>query len=134
MGEFSVTVVDVLVVLVILVSAAYAIYRGLMRETLSIFAWVAAAFVTLRFFPNFRPLLRDLVSPNWLADLLVFAAMFLIVLVPLSFMSYRFGESVKRSEVGPVDRTLGLVFGVGRGLVIVGFAYVAFISMAERHP
>lgn len=136
MGEVSVTVIDLLIAGVILVSAIYAALRGLMRETLSIFAWAAAAYVSLRFFPDFRPMLRESISPEWLADLTTFAGIFILVLVPLSYMSVRFSDTVKRTEIGPVDRSLGFVFGVGRGLVIVGFAYIAFSILVppQSHP
>ena len=43
-----------------------------------------------------------------------------MVFIPLSFMSHRFSESVKNSPIGPLDRALGIAFGVVRGLVIVG--------------
>jgi membrane protein required for colicin V production len=51
-------------------------------------------------------------------------------------MSVRFSDTVKRTEIGPVDRSLGFVFGVGRGLVIVGFAYIAFSILVppQSHP
>ena len=44
--NLSFTFIDFLVVTVIVVSAAYAAYRGLMSETLTIFAWAASAFAT----------------------------------------------------------------------------------------
>jgi membrane protein required for colicin V production len=55
-----------------------------------------------------------------------YAAIFLVVLIPLSFMSFRFADSVKNSPVGTLDRVLGAVFGIVRGLAIVGLAYIAF--------
>ena len=45
---------------------------------------------------------------------------FLVVFIPLSFVSHRFSETVKNSPIGPLDRALGIAFGVVRGLVIVG--------------
>ncbi|MEY4879134.1 MAG: hypothetical protein RJB62_603 [Pseudomonadota bacterium] len=136
MGEVSVTVIDLLVALVVLVSAVYAAWRGLMRETLSIFSWVVAAYLTLRLFPSFRPLLRGVIGPEWLSDLVVFFGIFILILVPLSVMSFRMSEKVKRTEIGPVDRVLGFVFGVGRGLVVVGIAYIVFSIMvpAQNQP
>jgi membrane protein required for colicin V production len=128
MGELSFTIVDFLAVIVVLVSAIYATWRGLMRETLSIFSWVTAAYVTLRTFSFFRPLLRGLVSPEWFSDALVALGIFLAIFIPLSFISYRFAQSVQRSVVSPVDRTLGFFFGIGRGLVVVGLAYIAFTA------
>jgi membrane protein required for colicin V production len=73
-------------------------------------------------------MLAGIVEPSWLAWIAVFVGTFLLVLVPLSIMTHRFAEVVKRSEIGAIDRALGFVFGVGRGLVIVGLAYIAYAS------
>jgi len=136
MGQLSVTAIDILVVVVILVSAGYAAFRGLVHETFAVLEWVAAAYVALRFTPLFQPLLRDTISPPWLEWIAVFAGTFLVVFIPLSLLSHRLSEVVKKSEIGPIDRTFGLVYGVGRGLVIVGLAYIAFAALvpAENHP
>ena len=120
------TMVDVLVGLVVLVSAGYAAWRGFLSEVLSIFAWASAAFATLYFGPWLIPLMRGVIATPWIASLAAYAGIFLLVLIPLSFMAHRFSESVKHSPIGPLDRALGIAFGVVRGLVIVGLAYMAF--------
>ena len=125
--------VDLIVVLVVLVSAGYATWRGFVRETLSVFAWVAAAFATLYFGPGAAHLLEDKFSPALLGFLIGYAGVFLLVLIPLSFISFRFAEGVHRSPVGAVDRSLGAAFGVVRGLAIVGLAYIIFTSAVETH-
>ena len=124
--NLSVTLFDGLIVLIVVVSAGYAAWRGFLWETLTIFAWVAAAFACLYFGPYIIPLTHDLVSEAWLASLLAYAAVFLGVFIPFAFMSHRFSESVKLSPIGPLDRAAGVAFGVVRGLVIVGLAYLAF--------
>ena len=117
---------DVLVVLVVIVSAAYAAWRGFLSEALGIFAWGAAAFATIYFGPWLIPLMRDVIATPWVASLAAYAGIFLVVLIPLSFIGNRFSETVKHSPIGPLDRALGIAFGVVRGLVIVGLAYLAF--------
>src|SRR5580692_7935963 len=124
--NLSVTLLDCLIVLIIVVSAGYAAWRGFVWETLTIFAWVAAAFACLYFGPYIIPLARDLVSEVWLASIVAYAAVFLAVFIPFAFISHRFSESVKHSPIGPLDRAAGVAFGVLRGLVIVGMAYLAF--------
>jgi membrane protein required for colicin V production len=124
--NLSVTFIDCLIVLIIVVSAGYAAWRGFLWETLTIFAWVAASFACLYFGPYIIPLTRSLVSATWLASLLAYTAVFLAVFIPFAFMSHRFSESVKNSPIGPLDRAAGVAFGVVRGLVIVGLAYLAF--------
>lgn len=125
MSAVSFSFVDVLVVAVIVVSAIVAAYRGFVQESLSILAWAAAAFAALFFGPTVVPLLKGMVS-GWTAVILGYAGVFLVVVIPLSFVSYRFSENVRRSPVHTLDRSLGFAFGVVRGLVIVGIAYLAF--------
>ena len=124
--SLSVTFLDCLIVLIIVVSAGYAAWRGFLWETLTIFAWVAAAFACLYFGPYIIPLTRSLVQTEWLASLLAYAAVFLAVFIPLAFMTARFSASVRHSPIGPLDRAAGVAFGIVRGLVIVGLAYLAF--------
>jgi membrane protein required for colicin V production len=126
MGHLSFSFVDLLVVLVLLASVIYATYRGFVRETLTIFAWAAAAFATLYFGPALAPFLRQRISPEWLGTLVAYGGIFLVVLIPLSFVSFRFAQGVQRSPVGAVDRALGFAFGFIRGLAIVGIAYLVF--------
>ena len=129
MSALGLTFIDPIVVAVVILSAIYATYRGFVSESLSIFAWAAAAFATLFFGPRFSPYTRDLVSSPMLGVLLGYAVIFLVVLIPLSSVSYRFAETVKNSPVSTLDRALGFSFGVVRGLAIVGLAYIAFSYM-----
>ncbi len=126
---------DVVVVLAVIVSAVYASYRGFVNETLSIFAWAAAAFATLYFAPAIAPFLKARMSPL-VGMLVAYGSVFLAVLVPLSFVSYRFSESVRQSPVGPLDRVFGFAFGIVRGLAMVGIAYLVFsmIVPIPNHP
>jgi membrane protein required for colicin V production len=129
MSALGLTFVDPLVVAVVLLSAFYATYRGFISETLSIFAWAAAAFATLFFGPKLAPYTRGWFASEALGALAGYALIFLLVLIPLSFVSFRFSESVKHSPVGTLDRALGFAFGVVRGLAVIGLAYIAFSSV-----
>jgi len=129
MADLHFSFVDLVVATIVPVSAAFAIYRGFVRETLSIFAWAAAAFATLYFGPAAAGLLKDRLSPALLGIALGYVGVFLVVLIPLSFISFRFAEGVHRSPVGALDRSLGFAFGIVRGLAILGFAYILFTSV-----
>ena len=120
------TLIDVLVVLAIILSTVYAAVRGFVNETLSIFAWAAAAFATLYFAPHIAPFLRERMSTPLVGTIVAYLGIFLVVLIPLSFISYRFSENVKNSPVGAVDRAFGVIFGIIRGFAIVGIAYIVF--------
>lgn len=130
------TFVDLAVVAIIVLSMIFAIWRGFISETLSIFAWAAAAFATLYFGPFVAPMVSHLFSPHWLAWLIGYVGVFLFVLIPISYGSFRLSESVQRSSVGPLDRTLGAVFGLARGFAIVGGLYILFTLFVpiRDHP
>jgi len=131
--NLGLTFVDFLVILILLVSIVFAMWRGFISETLSIIAWALAAFSALYFGPYAVEILRHVFASWWLAWIVGYAAMFLIVLIPISYASFRASESVKESAVGPVDRAGGALFGAARGLVLVGALYLLFLHLVPYH-
>ena len=134
--EIPLTVVDFAVLGILLVSGLFATYRGFLNETLSIVAYAVAAVGAVILAPLLKPLAHTFVGPDWLAYGLSLVGLFLVFLIPLSFVSFRISESVQGSPIGPLDRSLGFVFGVGRGLVLVGAAYLVFslLALPKDHP
>jgi membrane protein required for colicin V production len=124
--NLPVTFLDILVILTVLGSAGYAAWKGFLWETLTIFDWLAAAFGCLYFGPYLVPMARGMISTGWIASLVAYAVVFLALFIPLSFMTARFSESVKNSPIGPLDRALGIAFGVVRGLAVAALAYLAY--------
>jgi|SRR5579871_2669536 len=131
--NLGLTFVDFLVILILIVSIVFAMWRGFISEVLSILAWALAAFAALYFGPYAVDVLRHVFSSWWLAWLVGYAAMFLVVLIPISFASFRISERVRESAVGPIDRTFGVLFGAVRGLVIVGGLYLVFLHLVPLH-
>ena len=125
--------VDLFVVLVILGSAAYATWRGFVSETLSIVAWAAAALASLYLGPWVARMAHGLIATPWIATVVGYAAVFIVVFIPLSFASSRVSDNVKRSAVGPLDRVMGATFGIVRGLAILGIAYLIFTAFVAIH-
>ena len=98
--------------------------RGFVREVLSIFAWVGAVVAAFKLYPYVQPEVASILPQK---NLVVFASIgvvFLVVLIVLSIVSAAVGGLVRSSALSQLDRTLGLVFGVVRGAVIVSIAYI----------
>jgi len=125
MHALNISWADIAVVVVVIVSTILAVARGFVRETLSILAWAAAAIATLYFGPSLASFLAARISTPLLGPVLAFAGIFLVVLIPLSFVSFRLSERVRKSPVGTLDRSLGVPFGIVRGLALIGIAYLA---------
>lgn len=120
---------DLIVVAVIVVSAVYATYRGLVSESLAVFGWIAAAYATLFFGPICAGWMRERMDPKWLGELAGFVVVFLVILIPLHFASSRIAVNVKKSQVGTLDSVLGTGFGVLRGIAIVGISYIIYFMI-----
>jgi len=124
-----ITLLDVLLLVVMLISGLLAMIRGFMREVLSIAAWGIAALVTLWAFSRVTPLVQSYVSSETLAKAIAIASVFLITLLIVSIITVRISDMVLDSKVGALDRTLGFLFGLGRGLVIVVVAFLFFACL-----
>ena len=116
---------DILAGAILILSALIALTRGFVREVLSLAAWVGAGFVTLWGFGSVRPYARDLIAWPVAADFAAGIALFLVSLFILAYVSHWLASRVRGSALTAVDRTLGLVFGIARGAVLLGLGYLA---------
>ncbi|MGN6573287.1 MAG: CvpA family protein [Pseudolabrys sp.] len=121
-----ITLLDVLLLVVMLISGLLAMIRGFMREVLSIAAWGIAAAVTLWAFPRVTPLAQTYFSSDTVAKGVSIAVVFLVTLLVVSIITVRISDMVLDSKVGALDRSLGFLFGLGRGLIIVVVAFLFF--------
>jgi membrane protein required for colicin V production len=129
MGAFPITALDILITVVVLVSAGYAVYRGLIRETLSVFAWLVAIVLMFYFAPVLSDVLDGPIASPWLREPIAYIAVFLAAFIPLSYVGHSFREAVEKTPIGAVDRTLGFIYGVGRGVVVVSAVYLVFAAL-----
>ncbi|CAK0774420.1 membrane protein required for colicin V production [Azospirillaceae bacterium] len=118
------TIVDIIVVTVILLSAGLAFLHGFVREALSIGSWVGAAFVALWAFPFAAPLARTHIHHPIAADAAAGAVVFLIALIIFSLISQHISRFAHDSGLGAIDRSLGFVFGAIRGAVLICLSYM----------
>ncbi|HEX3666292.1 MAG TPA: CvpA family protein [Rhizomicrobium sp.] len=118
--------VDVAVAAVVAISTLIAVLRGFVREVLSILAWGVAAVAAIWFGPAASAFLHTHISTPFVAPVLAYAGIFLLVLIPLGFASHYIAQSVRRSPISAADRCLGVPFGIVRGLALVGLVYFAF--------
>jgi membrane protein required for colicin V production len=121
-----VTLLDILLLVVMLISGLLAMIRGFMREVLSIAAWGLAALATLYGYSRLLPTVKQYVSSDVVATGVTIVGVFLITLLVISIITVRISDMILDSRVGALDRTLGFLFGLGRGLLIVVIAYLFF--------
>ena len=135
MADLPFTVADVGVLIVLIISALLAFARGFIKETLSVVGWVGAIFAVLYIFPVLQPFARDLIPLNFLADAVTGSVIFLVALVTISIVSYAITKRVRESSLNAIDRSLGFLFGLLRGAVVICIAYLVLVQLvpvAER--
>jgi membrane protein required for colicin V production len=121
-----ITLLDIVLIVVMLISGLLAMVRGFMREILSIIAWVLAAGATLYSYAKLLPLAKQYFNSDVVATVAVVGGVFLLTLLVVSVLTVRLSDMVLDSRVGALDRTLGFLFGLARGLVIVVVAFIFF--------
>ena len=122
-----ITILDLALLAVMLISGLLAMVRGFMREILSIAAWATAALVTLYAFPRLLPAAKSYIGgSDTIATVVVVAGVFVGTLIVVSIITVRISDMILDSRIGALDRTLGFLFGLARGLLIVVVAFMFF--------
>lgn len=122
--DLPVNAADVIVIAVLLISAGLAFFRGLVHEVLAIAAWVGAALATLYLFLPAQEISRRLIAIPLVADIVAGVVVFLLTLIVLTVVSRSISKRVQDSSLGALDRSLGFLFGLLRGAVIVCVAWL----------
>ena len=115
----SISTIDWVLVALLLLSLLVGLWRGLVFEVLSVLGWIAAFFLAHWFAPDVAALL----PMSWASQPIRFAAAFVLTFVVAVFVAGLLASLVRKmvAAVGlrPVDRLLGGVFGLVRGLVLL---------------
>lgn len=145
-------IIDIVVALVVLCSALISFMRGFIREVLTIAGVVGGILAAVFVGPSLAPTVRtwfgvgetkdgeeaaklfDLIPMEVVADITTYGVIFVAVVIVLSVLSHFIAGAVKAVGLGPVDRSLGVIFGVARALVLLGLFYLPFHLMMPDRP
>ncbi len=128
------SLLDVIVLVVVLISALLAMMRGFVREVLTLVSWAAAAAAAYYFYKLPLPLVKSFLDNNTAATIVSAAAVFLLALIVVSFISMKAADFVLDSRIGAVDRGLGFLYGAARGLLLMVVAQAFFLWLAQTTP
>jgi membrane protein required for colicin V production len=117
---------DLFLIAVMLISGLLAMVRGLIREVLSIAGWGAAAVAGLFAFTKLLPITKQYISNDYVAAGVTIGGAFFLTLIVVSIITVKISDTVLDSRIGALDRTLGFLFGLARGLIIVVVAFIFF--------
>lgn len=132
--------IDAIILGVLLVSAVFAFLRGFIREVLTILGVVGGLAASLAFGKQLVPIISQwlgvdadakepqlfagVVPYTVVADVLAYGSIFLIVVIVLSIISNLLAKWARTLGLGPIDRTLGVIFGIARGVLVLAVLYL----------
>ncbi len=114
--------VDCAIVGIILISILISLVRGFVREGLSLITWIGAIWIGIHFYQHVSIWLAPHISSVPIRMVAAFGVLFISTLLVGSILSFIFVQFVKKTGLSGTDRTLGIVFGLARGIIIVSIA------------
>lgn len=120
----SFNTIDLAILVIIGLSILMGVIRGATREVLGIAGWVGAFATVFYGLPLFRPLGRTYIKNPMVADAIIAGLLFILSLAVFILISRLISAGVKGSILNSLDRSLGLVFGFIRGVLVICLAYL----------
>ena len=112
-------VADTGIVAIVAISGLISLIRGFVKEAMSLVIWVAAFVIAMTFSEAASVLLVNFIELASLRQLAAWGGLFVGTLLVGAVVNFLLGKLVTSTGLGGTDRTLGLVFGVFRGLLVV---------------
>lgn len=130
------TWVDPIVLGVMALSGLLACMRGLVREVLGIGAWIGAFAIASIGLPQGKDIVAQWIHDPVISATAAFVAILLVALVVLKLVAHYASKAVSGVGLGGLDRTLGLLFGLARGAVLVVAIYLlaGWLTNPEQWP
>ncbi|MEE2695164.1 MAG: CvpA family protein [Pseudomonadota bacterium] len=117
---------DFLILTLILLSAFFAFFRGFSLELLSISGWIISFLGSYIYGNNLMNFFNKYINNIFISTILSYILIFLTILIIFSIFTKKFSSYIKESFVGLVDKSLGFVFGMLRGYLLISLCFFAF--------
>lgn len=124
--------VDIVVVSIIAISVLIGLFRGLIKESISLATWILALWVGMTYGPLLAQMLPFSVGSDTVQSLIGIVILFVLVVLAGGIVNYLVGQLVDRTGLSGTDRMLGIIFGVVRGGLIV--ALLVLLAMMTKLP
>jgi membrane protein required for colicin V production len=114
-----VAIVDIIILGIILLSCLFGGFRGLVKEALSLAFWIGAALLAMAFSDVAAARLTGVSANPVVRQMAAFVLIFVFTVFAGGLISNLISTLMSKAGLGGVDRALGALFGIIRGVVIV---------------
>ena len=127
--------VDLIIIAIIVISALISLVRGFVKESISLASWVVAGFIALRYFAALADVLEPYIESPTIRSGTGFAILFVCGLIVGAIINFMAGQLVSKTGLSGTDKSLGVVFGAARGIIIViMLVLLAGLTPAPSNP
>ena len=124
------TVVDVVVIFVIFLSALFSLIRGFVKEAISLATWIIAIWLAATFAPKLAAVLPNSIESEAVRQALGFGVLFVLTLIVGAIVNTLVNQVVKKTGLSSADRIFGVAFGILRGALII----IVFVVIGGMTP
>lgn len=140
-------ITDIVAIAILVISSGVALFRGFIKEVLTILGIIGGMAMAFFFGDNMVPIMEgwlgvvdgetpkkmfDLIPYDLIAKVLAYASVLITFVIVLNIISHFLSKAVSSAGLGPIDRTLGVVFGIIRGVLVCGIIYLPVHLMAPQ--
>ncbi len=119
------TVVDIVVIFVIFLSALFSLIRGFVKEAISLATWIIAIWLAATFAPKLAAALPNSLESEAVRQAVGFGVLFVLTLMVGALVNMLVAQVVKKTGLSSADRIFGVAFGTLRGgLIIIVFVVI----------
>lgn len=116
---------DFIVFGILLLSGILAMFRGFVREVLSLASWTFAYFIAAKYHYLAEPWVHHHIKNETGSALAAGVGIFLIVILICAIISNIIVGLVRGKALNAIDRSLGFGFGLLRGALVICIVYLA---------
>lgn len=120
---------DVVFLVIVGVSALVAIARGVTKELLSITGWILAAVSVYYLLPVVDPIMQKYIASEVLSSLVSGMVILIMFCIFWVLAADKISTQIRFSKLSALDRILGFIFGIFRGVIIVILLQIMISSL-----
>lgn len=123
------TSVDWAMLIALALSTLLAFFRGVVRELIALIAWIAGLLAAIAFAPPLAAMIPDIPGHPAFRYLIAFSLIVICALLLGALIAWPISRAIRAAGLGFVDRFLGAIFGIARGVVLLtAFVFVAGLT------
>ena len=124
-NNININMLDIILFLGILISLIIGYSRGFVKEALSIIIWLLAAWLAFKYYSDLKTITLSFIETNIIADAISFGILFLFSIIILTILSNLISKNIKNSLLAPLDRIMGMIFGIIRAILLIIVLFIA---------